>query len=346
MLAVEQGQALRNTIFQLLVMVNAYLVLTLPRNERDFANLFGWTTLGAVALSYAGVIALPQIAIHQAGDIAEPMLAGLWRGHFLHKNYTSSAMVVAVFAALYMYSQGWRWRAYLLGVAAAFFLLNTGGKTALASLPAIIMLCWAIERFPAIRWPIVIIGLVAFNGVVIGVTLSADFAEFIASLGIDATFTNRVDIWHIALGKMAEASFAGLGLNTFWGSYGNLYGGWEIESWAYGAGSAHNGYIDLLLNIGLGGTIVFVGAFIILPLIDIKPAFRNQNNPDLTRFFLRLWLFGLINACMESVFFSRTGVMWFAFLVACCGLHFQARAALVKAGERKARQTAMALSNV
>lgn len=345
LLAAEQGQALRNTIFQLLVMANAYLVLTLPRNERDFSNLFGWTTLGAVALSYLGVIALPQIAIHQVGDIAEPMLAGLWRGHFLHKNFTSSAMVVAVFCALYMYSQGWRWRAYILGLGAAIFLFNTGGKTALASLPAIILLCWVIERFPAIRWPLVLTGLVAFNAVVIGVTLSVDFAEFIASLGIDATFTNRVDIWRIALGKMAEASFAGLGLNTFWGSYGNLYGGWEIESWAYGAGSAHNGYIDLLLNIGLGGTIVFVLAFIILPLVDIKPAFRNNNNPDLTRFFLRIWLFGLINACMESVFFGRTGVMWFAFVVACCGLHFQARAALVKSAAPSIRQNPMALSN-
>lgn len=345
LLAAEQGQALRNTIFQLLVMANAYLVLTLPRNERDFSSLFGWTTLGAVALSYLGVIALPQIAIHHVGDIAEPMLAGLWRGHFLHKNFTSSAMAVAIFCALYMYSQGWRWRAYLLGLAAAIFLFNTGGKTALASLPAIIMLCWAIERFPAIRWPLVLTGLVAFNAVVVGVTLSTDFAEFIASLGIDATFTNRVDIWRIALGKMAESSFAGLGLNTFWGSYANLYGGWEIESWAYGAGSAHNGYIDLLLNVGLGGMVVFVFAFILLPLVDIKRAFENSNSPDLTRFFLRIWLFGLINACMESLFFGRTGVMWFAFVVACCGLHFQARAVLVKSKGLNARKPAMVLSN-
>ena len=345
LLAADQSQALRNTVFQLLVMANAYLVLTLPRSERDFATLFGWTTFGAVALSYLGVVALPQIAIHQVGDIAEPMLAGLWRGHFLHKNFTSSAMVVAVFCAFYMHSQGWRWRAYLLGIGAAVFLFNTGGKTALASLPVIITVCWVIERFPPIRWPLVLLGLLAFNAVVIGVTLSADFAEIIASLGIDATFTNRVDIWRIALSKMSESSFAGLGINTFWGSYGNLYGGWEIESWAYGAGSAHNGYIDLLLNIGLGGAIVFILAFIILPLRDIKPAFNNNNNPDLTRLFLRIWLFGLINACMESVFFGRTGLMWFAFVVACCGLHFQARAMLVRSESRATRANPMALSN-
>lgn len=345
LMAADPGQALRNSVFQLLVMANAYLVLMLPRTEHDFSKLLGWSALGAVALSYFGVIALPQIAIHQVGDIAEPMLAGLWRGHFLHKNFTSSAMAVAIFCAFYMHRQGWRWRAYLLGAGAAFFLLQTGGKTALAVLPGIIMLCWIIERFPALRWSLVLLGLAAFNAVVIGATLSVDFAEFLTSLGIDASFTNRVDIWRIALGKISESSFTGLGLNTFWGSDANLYGGWEIESWAYIAGSAHNGYIDLLLNIGLGGMIVFCGAFIVLPLVDIKRAFKNGNNPDLTRLFLRIWLFGLANACMESIFFGRTGVMWFAFVLACCGLHFQARASLVRSEQKTSRSNHLAPSN-
>ncbi|MDW4736196.1 phosphoenolpyruvate carboxykinase (ATP), partial [Escherichia coli] len=64
--------------------------------------------LGTLALAYLGVALWPQLAIHQASEIREPMNAGLWRGHFAHKNVAAAAMVLISFAGLYLYGTGRR----------------------------------------------------------------------------------------------------------------------------------------------------------------------------------------------------------------------------------------------
>lgn len=328
LMAEDSGAAVRNSFVQFLIICGAYLALKLPKNEVEFAKVIGGTILFSLLLSYAGVLLLPQLAVHQASDVSETIHAGLWRGHFIHKNAASAAMAVAVFCALYLHGLGFRRLAYVLGIGGAFFLLHTGGKTGLLTLPAIIFAVWAIERWPVLRWPIVIGGILAFNAIVLTASVSWQFADFLNALGIDATFTSRVDIWRIVLDRIPDIFGFGVGLNTYWGSDANLHGGWEIEGWAYTAGSAHNGYMDLIFNIGLPGFLISIYLFVILPLINIGRIQRTGNSRALSRFFMQVWLFGLVNACLESVFFSRPGAIWFVFLVACFGLHFQARASL------------------
>lgn len=325
------GTGLRQGIVQIIVMLNAYLVLHLPRDEQAFAKAGLWAVALALGLSYFGVLFRPAAGIHQMGDLLEPFLSGLWRGHFIHKNAASAAMVVAVFYALYLHARGWRLSGWVLGLAALVFLVQTGGKTSLATLPLVIIVVFCIEKLPFWRWLIVLGGLAVFNTIVLGVTFQPDFAEAIAALGIDPSFTNRTDIWRIAMAAASEVQATGMGLHAFWGSDQNLFGGGLIETWAYAAGSAHNGFIDVALNIGLPGLMLVIAIFVIAPLRNLGPAFAGSNSPALTRLFARIWLFGIINACLESLFFARSGILWFCFVMACIGLFFQARTQLVAA---------------
>src|SRR5690606_39261748 len=135
-------------------------------------------------------------------------------------------------------------------------------------------------------------GLLAFNLLVVGATFSRDLSDTIASWGIDPTFTNRSDIWKIAVRTVAEHPWTGTGLHTFWGSYNNLYGGGDLETWAYAAGTAHNGYIDTVLNIGVPGAVLTAILFVLMPLQGIGRAIGSGNSTPLTQFFLCVWLYG------------------------------------------------------
>ncbi|MET3926720.1 O-antigen ligase [Devosia sp. 2618] len=339
----DTALALRNSIIQALFMINALLLTILPRTQSEFARVTCIAVLLALVLSYFGVVFLPGLSIHQTGDIFEPMLAGLWRGHYMHKNAASAAMVITIFFAIYCYSNGSRVLALLLAIGAGFFLIHTGGKTSLATLPAILVLAWMVEKFAWIRIPLIVGGLLVFNFITIGSAFSPGIYDFIASLGIDPTFTNRIDIWRIAMRVASESPITGVGLHTFWGSYPVLYGGGHIETWAYSAGSAHNGYLDVAMNIGIPGLLLVVYIFILRPIRHIQPALDSGNDTALTRLFLRIWLFVLVGSCLESQFFARGGVHWFLFMAAVFGLQFQAKARLVPAPSKQINPGAMSV---
>src|ERR1700757_33604 len=103
--------------------------------------------LAVLALAYFGVLALPARAIHQSTDAVEGTLARDWRGLFGHKNPASAAMVVIVFAGLYLMRRWSRWLGIVIVALAGYFLLKTGGKTAMGMLPAILVLAAAFERY-------------------------------------------------------------------------------------------------------------------------------------------------------------------------------------------------------
>ena len=54
----------------------------------------------------------------------------------------------------------------------------------------------------------------------------------------------------------------------------------------------------------------------------------NANSASLTRLFVRIWLYGVFTACVESIFFESGNLVWFAFVVAVFGLRMQAHASM------------------
>ena len=105
-----------------------------------------------LAACYLGVLLAPALTIHQTSDLAEPELAGDWRGVFSHKNEASVAMVLFVFIGMFVA----RVRSLVLGglivVSALVFLLLTQSKTAIAMLPITLIVVALINRIrtPAI----------------------------------------------------------------------------------------------------------------------------------------------------------------------------------------------------
>ncbi|PRD52498.1 O-antigen ligase [Phyllobacterium myrsinacearum] len=328
-LSAHSDIAVKRVVLAFMTCINAGVILLLPRSDAHFAKLLGVGALIMLVVAYFGVIFIPNIGIHQASDIREPMLAGFWRGQFIHKNAAAAIMVVGVFFGLFVYSSGMR----LLGIAvvllSAIFLFNTGGKTSSAALPAILIIAWWFEKWRWSRIPIAMGGIVAVNAVTLGSVVNEPIRSFVKSLGVDTTFTNRSDIWEFAISAIAKKPITGYGLQAFWQTSDLVYSGGRLETWAVNATSAHNAYVETLLSAGVPGLVLTLLWLWLLPLIDVSKAYASSNNPDVTRLFVRIWLYAIYTACVESLFFQSGSPLWFALMFSVFGLRLQARVQIV-----------------
>lgn len=321
----------KDVVLAVLTVANAGIYLLLPASERHFARMIGLTMLIMLALSYFGVLFRPHLSIHQASELREPMNAGFWRGHFPHKNSAAAAMALAAFFGLYIMRAWSRPAGLTIIVLALFFLVQTGGKTSSAMVPFILILAFLFERVRSLRIPIAVGGVAAFNFFSVGAAVWPSLGNFISGLGIDATFTNRTDIWRFAFGAFSERPITGYGPRAFWQTEELVHSGGAVETWAVAATSGHNAYLDIALSTGVPGLVLTLCLVLFLPLRDMGRIAPEDERSPLTRLFVRIWLFALFNACLESIFFTGGNFIWFMLVVALGGLRLQSRAVL--AGE-------------
>jgi O-antigen ligase len=318
--------ALKHVVLATLTVVNAGIFLLLPRSERQFAAMLSVCCLGTLAIAYLGVTLLPTLAVHQASEIREPMNAGLWRGHFAHKNVAAAAMVIISFIGLYLYSTGRRVVGAVVTLLAVVFLAQTGGRTASMALPGILAVGWIFERCRAVRIPMVFLGIAACNTVTIGCSISPAMRSLVASLGGDPTFTNRIDIWRTGISAVADRPLTGYGFQLFWQTGEMVYNKAGAENWSFAAFNGHNAYLDAAITTGIPGLILTLALLVWLPLRDVARAEAQDNDPALTRLFTRIWLYGVFAGCVESLYFQSGSLVWFVFIASIFGLRLQASA--------------------
>jgi len=324
----EPADALRKVAIALTIAVSASVFLMLPRDERQFGRLFATLIAIVLGLCYFGVIFLPRLAIHQPTDFLEPFHAGLWRGLYVQKNEAAAVMVLTSFVGLYV-AKTWSRPAGLLLVAAALvFLVKTDSKTSMALLPVILVLAAVFERWRGLRLPMALGGVLALNLGTVGVVAFPTVRALVAATGIDPTFTARSDIWKLALSAIAQKPLTGHGLQAFWQSPALVGSDLRTQTWATAAVDAHNAYLDAMVTAGIPSLVLLLAWVLWTPLRDFNAAERAGNVTPLTRLFLRIWLFTIFQACLESIFLQTSGAGWFTFLVAIFGLRYQARYAL------------------
>ncbi|WP_411506397.1 O-antigen ligase family protein [Brucella anthropi] len=319
----------KKVVLSVLTAFNASIFLLLPQSERQMARLLAIGSLITLAFAYFGVIFLPQRAIHQATEVIEPMLAGAWRGHYPHKNAAAASLVLLSFFGLYIWKTGLPKTGLLIVALCVFFVLHTGGKTSTAMLPFIVLMSLVFVRLRWTRVFIVIGGIAAFNIIAVGAAVFDPLRELVQSFGVDASFTNRSDIWKLAFAAISAKPIFGYGLDSFWKTPEMVYAGGGGASWAVAAFNAHNSFLDMMISAGIIGLILTLVWIMVLPLRYIKEAESTDNGPILTLLYIRLWLYGLYMSCMETTFFQNGGAVWFCIMIAVFGLRLQARARLV-----------------
>ncbi|QOZ74905.1 O-antigen ligase family protein [Bradyrhizobium sp. CCBAU 53351] len=314
--------------FALLASVTSLAILLplLPPTQRSFNLCLGAAALVLLALCYLGVLLAPQYSIHSALDIAEPQLAGDWRGSFGHKNVASPVMTILVYVGIYLCAVG----SFVMGPAiaalAGIFLIFTGGKTSSVLCLAIYALASLAYVTPGLwlKRIICFVPLLVMNLLTVGSVMSPALGALTRLLPLDPTFTGRSAIWEFALAAVAEKPIIGHGYAAFWDDVTARQTAQGAE-WATSAAHSHNSYLDLAVTIGLPGLLLVILVFVLAPLGNFQSAQAHSRSGALAKLFLTVWLFGLYYGATETFLLERQNPIWFMFALAVAGLHFLAR---------------------
>ncbi len=209
------------------------------------------------------VAAFPAIGVHQAEN------AGLWRGLWYEKNQMGVVMVAgAVAAAACLASRDpRRLLPALTLLAATLLVLATQSKTSLLCLVlgvGAVAALWAMRKAgPALAVVAVWFGVILAAG--LGYVFITEPAEVLKALGKDPSLTGRTDIWAALMRQVGEHPWTGYGYQAFWGresipaAFIRYETGWPVPS-------AHNGWIDLLIQLGWPGAVA-VGLTVLIATV-------------------------------------------------------------------------------
>ena len=222
-------------------------------------QLLGWAFGIVVILSAVFTLAFPAAAIEAGAN------AGAWRGPFTQKNLCARLLVLGsiIFLLLALDSRRHRllcWSGFSLCV---FLVVMTSSKTALLLLIVFIIL---LPLYQALRWkgtiviPLVIIAILV--GGSIATLVIGNWENLLLSFGRDATLSGRTSLWQAAIEKIFDRPWLGYGYQGFWRATGEATVIWNLEG--YKPPHAHNGFINLALDLG------FVGLFIFLLMITMN----------------------------------------------------------------------------
>jgi O-antigen ligase len=227
-----------------------------------------------VLINYVAVIAFPESGIHQFGDIDNDNdLAGSWRGIMLQKNFAGAICALTIMIFLLdgrRLKPLLRWSVIL---ATAFFLIRTNSKTSMGIGALGIFTAWLYNRYnPAYR--ALLIPAVMILGVGLFILSQIYWKELAEPFNSPAGFTGRVQIWPALIAYAHDHPLLGAGYGSFWNiglGFGPIFT--YAKGWVTGLGNGHNGYLDLLVQIGFPGLGLVILATIIMPLIRLLSSY-------------------------------------------------------------------------
>jgi O-antigen ligase len=323
----DPSSSLKSLIFTVLVVLTCVATLVIPQNEDELRLAFLFGVGSALALSYFGVFFLPSLSIHSA-DAVSYQHAGLWRGHFSHKNVAGPAVANFIFFGIYFMRSGYRVIGALVAVLAMIFVINTGSKTTIGFLPLVIGIVLLGPIF-GLRWVIVIVSVITMavvGAITIGTALSKPLAELAAAISSDPTYTGRITLWNFGIEYIGKQFWTGYGYDGFWLKPVVLNTGlpfdaaWDIREIVHG----HNNYMDMILALGFPAGVFVIWVLCLRPFGHyLRCALRPSGRP-LAELFLMIVLFSALNSQLEAFWFRRADPVWIQTVFGIYGLYVAA----------------------
>ena len=230
-----------------------------------FQNLLRPVISAVLLGSILFALGWPQLAIH---DLQSGPLAGAWRGLSNHKNALGDIACIGMI----LWAHAWLAKETSTAMAVAggslalaCLLLSRSSTSLLATVVALIWLLLLL-RTPAMlkrHAPQLliafVIGLVVYSLALLDLVPGLDLllAPINLITGKDSTYTGRSEIWSLISGHIGLQPWLGSGYGAYWtgpviGTPSYLF----IERMAFYPGSAHNGYLEVLNDLGAVGLLL------------------------------------------------------------------------------------------
>ncbi|HEY0758399.1 MAG TPA: O-antigen ligase family protein [Acidisarcina sp.] len=247
------------------------------------------------------------------------------KGLTTHKNIFGFEMGLAFLTMLlvpFRRLENLRWP--LAAIALFLLLLSRSSGSLVATVFALLFVPFLLVlRFPSSqRVPVVLIALAALGG--LGFLVVENAALLPAIFSKDTTLSGRTELWSLVVIAIGHHPMLGYGFDAFWqGLQGDsltiIRGvGWLVPT-------AHNGYLDLLLGVGVVGALLFLLALVQFFARALRYAAAEQSSARFYPFVLLV--FWLVYNLNESALLSRSGISYLLFcaITTSLGLRLAAR---------------------
>lgn len=226
-----------------------------------YYNWRGLTQLLRWAITCIGLVSIPVTLLLPSVGFSQ--VKGGWMGILGHPNPFGSLMALnAVLWALngVGYPQ-YRRRSAILFCISFCELVLSSSSGALVNFFVLVGLFFVIRSIKHldVRWGVVSLALLIGLSLVGSLWLSANMEFILSLIGRDVTLTGRTDFWPQVVEAILKNPVGGYGYNGFWLPWlgrDNPADG-IINPGGFIPEHAHNGYLDLGLNLGILGLLLF-----------------------------------------------------------------------------------------
>ncbi len=295
---------------EVLQMTMFALYFAMRFNFKEQVKLIAWTFTIGILLSLFFALVIPSTGIHGADH------PGAWKGIYDYKNTFGSMMVLSSLAFFLLPAEKptyhlYKWTGF--GASLVMMVLSTSKSSLVISLFLIFMV-WAYRNFQwqgklsivYVNIAVLIIGCLATVGL-------TEWVSIVTGLGKDPTLTGRTIIWDVALTKLQESPLLGFGRGAFWAP-GSKYAIAAGRAVAVGfiPPHAHNGFIDLALDVGLIGLLLFLINFALTYFRALNKAYAAKNPED--AWPLAFLMFLAMNNMTESYLLRLSNIYWVLYI--------------------------------
>jgi O-antigen ligase len=218
---------------------------------------------------------LTPYGVHQAGDARAAELIGNWKGVFTQKNYAGA---VCAFTILFFTFDpaGTRRKLRLLVIAAtAYFLYRTVSKTSMGLLVLCTGVGYALTYYN-VRYRVFVLPVFLTALATVAAIIALNWERVSDMFGEDDALTGRGHIWPAVLSYFRDHWIFGSGYGSFWnaGDRNPLEGYLKATDWILEIGNAHNGFFDLMAQIGLPGFLLAIVTVFGVPFFKMMTDMR------------------------------------------------------------------------
>lgn len=274
--AIEPGTAFKRIVLATMVIWSVFAsVRYLGRGQTLLIVRVALVIL--LVMNFTTVELYPELGTHRINQLYENPLMGDWRGLMAHKNI--AGLVCALTILFFLFDADrifWAIRVVVVA-AASLFLWTSSSRTSLGVCLAAVAMGFVFGYYRA-RYRKAAIFLIMAGAVAGAFWVTSMRNVFEQNLQDPAAFTGRTQIWAALYAYFQTNPIFGAGYGSFWTSDFNspifIYG----RDWVTEVYQGHNGYLDLLVQVGIPGLVLVAFATIVMPWRRLlnEPAAEGQ----------------------------------------------------------------------
>lgn len=297
----SQGIALVGTTLTGIYLATRY-------TPREQLKILGWVLGAIIVMSLIFALLPPRWGV--MGGVH----AGAWRGIYIHKNSFGRAMALCSITFLLLASDP-RSKRFLCWLGCALsvgMLILSTSTTALLNLINLILLVGVFQIF---RWHYrtrvvaLIVSILTVSGTIY--LLTHNLEPLLASFGKDMTLTGRTDLWPHVVDMIRQRPWFGYGYGAFWRDWDSDGATiWRAVGWT--PPHSHNGFLDMMLHIGIIGFAIFAIGYLYIYLKGIFLLTRTRTPEGMWP--LVFLSFMVLFSLSENTFLGRNNIYWVLYV--------------------------------